>query len=265
MRRILLVCAIAPVAAFANSSSCPTGNTTTISNATIQAAPAGCQQVDMLFNLTSTVISQFADLMNVSSLPSDSNVDVTGTGVAGGTGANAQGLIYSQTGGIVFKDTGSGNETIDYTWHFGVADQAANEVISAIDLTYNNLAISGSDIVQAFLFECPGATEFSGCNSSPGTQLFQNNTGGSPNTFHDVLTTPAASLGLSFQWIINFTGHDSVTLNSIQFGFETQSTVPEPSTFVLIACALLAIYLRLRALARAGAMTDWRSPRDQAS
>jgi len=235
--------------ALADTSNCPTNNTTPISNATIQASPAGCLQVDLQFNLTSPVWTEFANTTNSTSNPMDSNVFVTGLGVADGQGANAQGIRMSQTSGFFFDDTSSGNETATYFLKLGVADQAAFDEITSFNLTFNNFDNTSKEIPVAITLWCSGTTSESSCPGGSGVFINDTNVA---TSFTNTFTSPATSFGLSIEIQTNYDGHDSVSFSSLDIQFNTQSTVPEPGALSLSLFGLAAIIFassRWRALA----------------
>jgi hypothetical protein len=243
---------------FGNTASCPTNNTTTISNATIQASPAGCTQVDLQFNLTSTVWNIFANSMNSSSNPMDSTVHVTGTGIADGTGANSQGIIFSQSSGFFFNDTSSSGETATFFLKFGAADLAPNDVITAVDISFTNYNDKSVDQMALLYFACPNTTVFASCPGS--SDFFEDFPTNSLTSFHNTLSAPATSLGLNIEIQTDYAGHDSLSFSTLTVAFETQSTVPEPTTLGLSLFGLAAIVWassRSRAVTaiRGGALT----------
>jgi hypothetical protein len=236
---ISLLGLILAASAFGNTASCPTNNTTTISNATIQASPAGCTQVDLQFNLASTVWQIFDNSTNPTSNPMDSTVHVTGTGIADGTGANSQGIIFSQSSGFFFDDTSSSGETATFFLVFGTADLAPNDVITAVDISFTNYDDKSVDQMALLYFACPNTTVFASCPGS--SDFFEDFPTNSLTSFHNTLSAPATSLGLHIEIQTNYEGHDSLSFSTLTVAFETQSTVPEPTSLGLSLFGLATI------------------------
>lgn len=239
----LFLAVIAATAALADNSSCPS-TPTAISNATIQASPAGCTQVDMQFSLMAPVVSELADFTQSSSDPSDSNVLIVGTGVAGGTGSASQGLIFSQSGGFYGDDTSAsgynntGNETWNYEFEFSVTDTAPGEFLTGIYIAANDLTRSGTVSDLQFVVTVINAAYIPAFSAS-----------GSVN---DAFANPVTSTMVYLDLYVNYTGApSSFTLGSFELGFD-EGPAPEPSTFMLIATALAMIgWARRRALTAA--------------
>ncbi len=238
--RSFVFLAFASSVAVASTSNCPTNTTTTISNATIQASPAGCEQVDLQFNLLSPVISTITgDTASHSSHPSDSNVTVTGTGVALGIAANAQALIFGQNGGFSASDTSTGiGQTWTYAFDFGATDLIAGHSITGTYLAFNNLVFHGATTAFSYLeFVCTGTNTFSnGCSGD----FFNGTVNSSNTTFHSTLALPTNAAGVKLEIIINLPSTGSgFSFSSFQFGFDEGSSTPEPATWGLIAAGIL--------------------------
>jgi hypothetical protein len=236
MRSLLpfvLAAIISSGVSLANTANCPT-SPTAISNAAIQTAPAGCTQVDLAFNLTSPVVSTGGDLTQSSSDPSDSSVTIQGTGVAGGTGATAQGLIFSQNAGFYGIDSsvsgyqGTGNETWAYIFDFAVSETAPNEELTGVFFALNNLVFTGSKISPLVLILGAGNDVHVEEISSSGTLDF-------------AFPAPVFSSTVHVEMYTNYTGPSQFTLGSFEVGFDEASATPEPSSFLLTSIAAAGI------------------------
>jgi hypothetical protein len=224
----------------ATNVACPS-TATAINDPTLQGgSPAGCTQIDMQFNLIEPVVAQVIDTSDASSAPGDANTYITGVGVAGGTGANSQGLEFSQLG-VAFSggdvDNVSFAEEWNYTFTIGVTDIGGGQISGAyLQLGELNL-VNDAFILNVSETICPGTPTFSG--ACPGSSVINVTSGGAFN--QDLaLAAPTFTASAQFNVDIEFAGPaSSFGLTNFEMGFD--ESTPEPATWLLMATALATI------------------------